>query len=381
MLPKFYQNCFQNLLTPAQCKMLEILIMLLQFHKTVTIEKLATVFPQPIKFESRRRSIQRFLLLPQLSIQYLWFPLIKRWVKNSRKYQDKQLIFAIDRTQWRCENVFVISLIEQKRAIPVYWLLLPKRGCSNLGEQKRLIRPLLRLFKGYRILILGDREFHSIKLAHWLHSKAISFVLRQKQGTYIQQDNQSYQRLQSLGLNPGISFFLEGIQSTKQKGFAKFNLAAYYKRKYRGKVEPAGWFLLTNLESLPDAIKAFKLRSGIEAMFKDCKTGGYHLESTYAHGQRLIALILLIAIAYTCAILAGRNSRSLGLQKYVGRLKELKRLQRRHSAFWIGLYGQLWVGAMEFWADLAHEFMRLKPSKLLYFHQGLRAMHLIQSAL
>jgi hypothetical protein len=28
--------------------MLEILLMLLQFHKTVTIEKLATVFPQPL---------------------------------------------------------------------------------------------------------------------------------------------------------------------------------------------------------------------------------------------------------------------------------------------------------------------------------------------
>ncbi|MBH8553653.1 IS4 family transposase, partial [Nostocaceae cyanobacterium CENA357] len=123
MLPKFYQNCFQNVLTPAQYKMLEILIMLLQFHKTVTIEKLATVFPQPIKFESRRRSIQRFLLLPELSIQYIWFPLLKRWVKNSRQSQEKQLIFAIDRTQWRGENVFVISLIEQKRAIPVYWLL------------------------------------------------------------------------------------------------------------------------------------------------------------------------------------------------------------------------------------------------------------------
>jgi hypothetical protein len=381
MLPKFYQNCFQNLLTPAQYKMLEILIMLLQFHKTVTMEKLATVFPQPIKFESRRRSIQRFLLLPQLSIPYLWFPLLKRWVKNSRKSQNKQLIFAIDRTQWRDENVFVISLIEQKRAIPIYWLLLPKRGCSNLWEQKKLIRPLLRLFKGYQMLVLGEREFHSIKLANWLQSKRINFVLRQKQGTYIRQENESYQRLQSLGLNPGISFFLEGIQSTKQKGFTKFNLAGYYKRKYRGKVEPAGWFLLTNLDSLTDAIKAFKLRSGIEAMFKDCKTGGYNLESTHADGQRLIALILLIAIAYTCAILAGRYSRQMGLQKYVGRLKELHRLHRRHSAFWVGLYGQLWVGAMEFWADLAHELMRLKPSKLPDFQKGLCAMSLIQSAL
>ncbi|WP_292769069.1 transposase [Nostoc sp. NOS(2021)] len=131
----------------------------------------------------------------------------------------KKLIFAIDRTQWRSENVFVISLIEQKRAIPVYWLLLPKRGCSNLGEQKELIRPLLRLFKGYQILILGDREFHSIKLANWLDSKGITFVLRQKQGTYIRQDNQSYQRLQSLGLKPGISLFVSSIEATKQSMF------------------------------------------------------------------------------------------------------------------------------------------------------------------
>jgi hypothetical protein len=123
-------------------------------------------------------------------------------------------------------------------------------------------------------------------------------------------------------------------------------------------------------------------------MFKDCKTGGYNLESTYADGQRLIALILLIAIAYTCAILVGRNSRKMGLQKYVGRLKELQRClrratptQHRHSVFWIGLYGHLWVGAMEFWADLAHDLMRLKPSKLAYYQKGLRAMTLIQSTL
>nr|AKQ22656.1 enolase [Scytonema sp. PCC 10023] len=38
ILPKFYQNCFQELLTPTQYTMLQILVMLLQFHKTVTID-------------------------------------------------------------------------------------------------------------------------------------------------------------------------------------------------------------------------------------------------------------------------------------------------------------------------------------------------------
>lgn len=36
---------------------------------------------------------------------------------------------------------------------------------------------------------------------------------------------------------------------------------------------------------------------------------------------------------------------------------------------------------MEEWADLAQHLMRLKPNKLPYFQQGLRAMTLIHSAL
>lgn len=166
-----------------------------------------------------------------------------------------------------------------------------------------------------------------------------------------------------------------------QKGFELFNLAGYYPRKYRGKVEPSGWYLLTNLDSTQAAVQAFKRRSGIEAMFKDCKTGGYNLESTHASGQRLMALILIIAIAYSCAILLRRKTQRAGFQKYVGRVQELKQIHHRHSAFWIGMYGCLWVGAMEEWDFLAAQLMRLKPNKLPYFQQGLRAMSLIQSTL
>lgn len=119
MLPQFYQSCFQTLLTPTQYKMLQIIGLLLQFPKTVTMEKLATVLPQTILFESRRRSIQRFLVLPQLSIKFLWFPILKHWVEISKLKKGNGLTFVIDRTQWRDQNLFVLSLIEDKRAIPV----------------------------------------------------------------------------------------------------------------------------------------------------------------------------------------------------------------------------------------------------------------------
>jgi len=71
-------------------------------------------------------------------------------------------------------------------------------------------------------------------------------------------------------------------------------------------------------------------------MFKDCKNGGYNLEDSKASVERLTNLVLLMAIAYTCAGLQGQVIKSKGQQRYIGRLKELKRLQRRHSNFWIG---------------------------------------------
>ena len=52
--------------------------------------------------------------------------------------------------------------------------------------------------------------------------------------------------------------------------------------------------MLTNL-SLEEAIAAYKTRSGIEAMFRDCKSGGYNLEGSKASDERLTRLVLLIA--------------------------------------------------------------------------------------
>ena len=53
------------------------------------------------------------------------------------------------------------------------------------------------------------------------------------------------------------------------------------------------------MSNLEQTIKAYKKRMGIEAMFKDCKSGGYNLENCLGNDQRLLSLILLIAIAYT----------------------------------------------------------------------------------
>jgi len=91
------------------------------------------------------------------------------------------------------------------------------------------------------------------------------------------------------------------------------------------------------LNSLDATLNVYQARTGIEAMFKDCKSGGYNLEESKASVERLTNLVLLIAIAYTCAGLQGQIIKSKGQQRYVSRLKELNRMTRRHSNFWVGL--------------------------------------------
>ncbi len=382
ILSLLYESHFKQYLTKAQYQTLKILIWLLTVQKTVRIERLAACCPLPIKYESRRRHIQRFLTLSSLNLPLFWFPIVKQIIQKEFKLGNR-LILTLDRTQWKNNNVLVIAVIYKKRAIPIYWKILGKKGSSNLREQKLVIKPVLHLFDNYELVILGDREFHGLELSFWLKNKKSShkiyFIFRQKQGTYFKKQEGGYQKLSSLGVAPGTKIFLQNINITKKKGFGNFNLAAYWKRKYNQRAEKEPWFLLTNLDDLSEILKIYRYRMGIEAMFKDCKTGGYNIEGSKASTRRLKNLILLIAIAYTISALKGKLIKHLGFQKYISRLKEVKRQSRRHSNFWIGMYGDLWIIAWEFLVETIQNIININRHKLPSYQKGLRVMSILQN--
>ncbi|WP_100903228.1 IS4 family transposase [Nostoc flagelliforme] len=376
MLPKFYQTHLKSQLTLAEYLLLKILITLLQSIKKVSLETLATAVPIPIIFESRRRKIQRFLLLPNLTIEKIWFPIVTTWLEMNFT-SDKIIYLVIDRTNWACVNLFMVSVVWDKRAFPIYFTLLPKLGSSNIDEQKAILSKVLPTFNNYKICVLGDREFCSVKLANWLRDSNVYFCLRLKKNHFVEMQADVWLELNDLGLAPGISFFVKGVKVTKIKGFVSFNVACKWKRKILGVAPEEGWFILTTLETLELAIAAYKQRFDIEEMFRDFKSGGYNLEDTNVSGERLISLILLIAIAYTSATIQGQKIKRKGVQKYVGRVKEYGRTQRRHSSFYIGLYGQTWVNFMEECKDLVIILIKLSRNKRQYYQRGLRAMELI----
>jgi len=221
-----------------------------------------------------------------------------------------------------------------------------------------------------------------VKLANWLGEQNVYFCLRLKKNEFVEFKDGIWLELNKLGLLPGVTFFLKGVKVTKQKqkGFTSFNLVGKWQRKILGVAPKEGWFILTNLDNLESAVSAYKRRFDIEEMFREFKSGGYNLEDTSVSGERLISLILLIAIAYTSATIQGQQIKRKGVQKYVGRVKESGRTERRHSSFYIGLYGQTWVNFKDNCWELVRELLRLPPNKNKYYQRGQRAMRLILSA-
>jgi len=136
-----------------------------------------------------------------------------------------------------------------------------------------------------------------------------------------------------------------------------------------------GWFILTNLGSLTSAIPygiaslhaAYQKQMAIEEMFRNYKSGGYYLEGTSLKGQRLMVLILLIALAYSSAIVQGTTLKMKEVKKYIVRDNEPKRKHSRWSTFGSGLDSQQWLTYLEKYAGEVQELMTLTPTKRQFY--------------
>jgi Transposase DDE domain len=379
LLPRFYTQHLKTQLKRTEYLILWILVVILQNHREVRLEQLANLFPQKILFESRRKKLQRFLSLPNLTIEKIWWPLFSHWLNNNFEFNEI-LYIAIDRTQWGVINLIFISLIYDKRAIPIYFEILPKVGNTKVDKQINVLSKVLPLLKNYKKVVLGDREFCAVDLAQWLKDQPKTyFCLRLRRSEYIETAPDIWVKLQDLGVIPGTSIYLQGVKLTKSKGFKPANIAAKWKGKYRGCTAEDAWFILTNLSDLKSALSAYKKRFGIEEMFRDYKSGGYNLESTGVTGNRLIALIILLSLAYTSAIMSGEKIKNKGVVKYVSRVKEKHRTQRRHSSFYIGIHGYAWTESLAKFREQTFQLMSLSPHKRPSDQRGRRAEKLIGS--
>ena len=91
--------------------------------------------------------------------------------------------------------------------------------------------------------------------------------------------------------------------------------------------------------------------------------------------------VLLIDLAMSAAWLQDQHTSTLGQSYYISRPKETRRTRRRHSNFWVGLYGHNWIDAFHLCQEWVEELLGVIRNKLPFYQRGLRALNLIQQSL
>jgi hypothetical protein len=274
----------------------------------------------------------------------------------------------------------MVSLIWQKRAIPVSWEILPELGNSNLEQQTQLLTKVIPLFQDYQVILLGDREFCSVELGQWLKEKGIGYCLRLRKNLQVQTEKDQWQSLSHLDIPVGRSEHYADILMRKTSPVAGLNLVIKRPNKCKSHPQPEEWFLLTSLPQVEVAVETYRRRMGIEQMFRDWKTGGYNLEKTGLQGTRLNTLLWLLAITYLQKTIQRELLSRLREKKYLLRSSVEQRKAKRLSHHRLGLDGGLWLETFLAQEEWWREWWKLHPQKRLNYERGIQAITSMVSA-
>ena len=235
---------------------------------------------------------------------------------------------VIDGTQVGKENAaLVISLVWQKRGIPICWFV--KKGSKGhfkvtdhievIKQFTAILLPLLP--EGMEVTLLGDGEFDSIELQEYCLSHSWNYVLRTACDTVLYENGDKFAP-QNIGIPTSAThFFIAGIEFT-QKRFQYIQLVVQHDKKHKKPI-----FLISNLEYAIDIIGYYKERYSIECLFRDMKTSSFNIHLTRLKKPEEVAnLIIIAALAFIFLLLLGIQHDTLEWRKKVQRVRKDKKV-------------------------------------------------------
>ena len=148
--------------------------------RTINLAEIATAFPSKANPESRYRRIQRFI-----SSYHIDFHVVARFIMTMFGFLSSNYYLTMDRTNWKWGkkniNILVLAVAYKGIAIPIYWVLLNKRGNSSTRERIALVKRFTTQFGKSQLLgLLADREFIGGDWLKWLKDEKIHFYIRIK---------------------------------------------------------------------------------------------------------------------------------------------------------------------------------------------------------
>lgn len=269
-----------------------------------------------------------------------------------RLTRQGQLVLAIDGTAIgnHC-TALMISVAWKKRALPLCWLVR-QCGKGHLPTEAHLdiLQQLAKLLPpDCAIVLLGDGEFDSIEIQDFCSQAKWQYVLRTAKTTRIQTGNGDTFAIGEVDVVAQTSsIFIEDVYFTAKK-YGLVNCLATYNTT---KKEAMYW--VTNIEYAPDAIAYYHQRFGIETLFGDIKSRGFHIHKTrIADPERINKLLLMVCMAFLLVFTLGTFQKEL--EQYIPKIIQKDRRQQ-YSTFQIGF--RMWQYLIEHRMKLLKDFRK-----------------------
>jgi hypothetical protein len=290
----------------ARLKLLARFLVALIACRSVCLTKVANALPGKAQSASHYKRLQRFLRGFDLDAITL-ARLTLCWLQAGLGVQPPYVL-ALDRTHWKFGkteiNVLKVALVYKGVAFPLLWTLLGKAGNSKTQERIALLSRYLDAFgKDSIAYLLADREFGGCAFLSWLQEAGISFVIRLRGNTVI--ENVRRERRTARGLFWHRKTGHEHHLGRRAVFGGKYPLSLVVS----GMRLPEGEFLIvvSDRESpCGNLLTEYAKRWGIETLFGSLKSRGFDLEATHLQaGERLSRLLSVLSLAFCWAYLCG----------------------------------------------------------------------------
>lgn len=258
------------------------------------LSRLAVAMGGSADVTSRYRRLQRFF--SEVRFDY---DALARLIVRLFGFDRQPFYLTLDRTNWQWGkknlNLLTLGIVYKGAAIPVYWLVLNKKGNSSQRERIALLKRFVCQFGSGSIQgILGDREFIGEQWWGWLNQQQIPFVIRMK-ANQLYRDKQGRER--SVGslfrsLAPGESSVL---RKTRHVSGLSVWLSAM-------RLDSGELLILASNRKQSKPFGVYSLRWEIEHLFQCLKGRGFNMEDTrITHYYRIKKMMALLALAFCWA--------------------------------------------------------------------------------
>jgi hypothetical protein len=264
------------------------------------LKAMAKKAPDSSKVESRIKRFSRYLQNEEINAQTYFVPFIEALLVGLAK--SGPLVLAIDGSEvGRNCLALVISVIYQKRALPLVWVVVqgskghfPEETHCQLVET---LKPLLP--EESDVIFLGDGEFDGNQLQADIANNGWEYVCRTAKNRLVNDDGDQF-ALGEIHLQPGDCLSLPDVLVTQDE-YGPVLVVAWWRKDAQ---EPI--YLVSNMTLAEEACYWYGKRFRIETFFSDQKSRGFHLQKSHiADPERMSRLLIAACLAYIWVIYLG----------------------------------------------------------------------------